>query len=81
MKIPTNKIPPQAPNNLQMSFHYATFKYYNPIITFKNTLPQHPENKAILNPHPPNERAQPGSVQPCGADRKNAQGGGAARLV
>ena len=41
MKITTNPIPPQAPNSLQMSFHYATFKYYNPIVTFKNTLPQH----------------------------------------
>ena len=41
MKIATNTIPPQVQNSLQMSFHYATFKYYNPIVTFKNTLPQH----------------------------------------
>ena len=42
----------------------------------KKPLPQHPENKAILNPHPPNERAQPVSEQPCGSDRQIAQGGG-----
>ena len=35
----------------------------------RKPLPQHPENKAILNPHPPNERAQPVSEQPCGSDR------------